>query len=56
MVFVCVGYIGKDVDVFYEEGMMVIFGILVKVELLEVVLKNGLVNLERIVENIVCIL
>ncbi len=29
-VFACAGYIGKDVDVLYEEGMTAIFGILAK--------------------------
>ncbi len=51
-VFACAGYIGKDVDVLYEEGMTAIFGILAKAEPLEAALKNGPVNLERTVENI----
>lgn len=55
-VFACAGYIGKDVDVLYDEGMTAIFGILSKAQSLEEALKNGASNLEQTCENIARIL
>lgn len=51
-VFACAGYIGKDVDVLYDEGMTAIFGILPKATTLEEALENGKTNLANTVENI----
>lgn len=55
-VFACAGYIGKDVDVLYDEGMTAIFGILSKAESIDEALKSGALNLERTCENIARIL
>lgn len=55
-VFACAGYIGKDVDVLYDEGVTAIFGILSKAESIDEALKNGVLNLERTCENIARIL
>ena len=55
-VFACAGYVGKDVEVLYDEGMTAIFGIMAKAESIEEALKNGESNLERTCENIARIL
>ena len=55
-VFACAGYIGKDVEVLYDEGITAIFGILSKAESIDEALKNGESNLERTCENIARIL
>ena len=55
-VFACAGYVGKDVEVLYDEGMTAIFGIMAKAEPIEEALKNGESNLERTCENIARIL
>jgi len=46
------GYIGKDVDVLYDEGITAIFGILAKAQSVEEALLDGAKNIERTAENI----
>ncbi|PCR99834.1 glycerate kinase [Lactococcus fujiensis] len=46
------GYIGKGVDVLYDEGMTAIFGIQSKANDLEMAMKEGAINVERTSENI----
>lgn len=46
------GYVGKDVDSLYEEGITAIFGILDKAQSLEEALENGAENLSRTSENV----
>lgn len=51
-VFAFAGYIGKDVEVLYDEGMTAIFGILSKAQSLEEALATGAENLSRTSENV----
>ncbi|URZ88376.1 glycerate kinase [Floricoccus penangensis] len=46
------GYVGKDLEVLYQEGITAIFGILTKAESLENALLNGKENLRITSENV----
>ncbi|AGV72788.1 glycerate kinase family protein [Lactococcus cremoris] len=50
--FALAGYIGKDVEVLYDEGMTAIFGIQAKAQVLSEAILEGPKNVERTSENI----